>query len=222
MYIVIIGGGSIGYHLSKELLNEGHEVLVLDKDSTKCERFEDELGSMCMRGDGCEVATLAEAGVSRADVFIAVTNGDEDNLISCQIAKHKFHVPKTIARVSNPKNEEIFRKLGVDRTIAVTNLIMKHIEEEIPVHPVEHLLTMMPEGTEIVEIIIEDGAKAIGKAIKDLTIPKETILALLVRNGSKPSIPAPETVLQKNDRLIALTTVDSEIALRKELVPDES
>ena len=222
MYIVIVGGGSIGYHLSKELLKAGHEVLVLEKDPSKCERFEDELGSMCMRGDGCEVSTLAEAGVSRADVFIAVTNGDEDNLIACQVAKHKFHVPKTIARVSNPKNEEIFKKLGVDRTIAVTNLIMKHIEEEIPVHPLAHLLTMMPEGSEIVEIIIEEGSKAVGKQIKDLKIPKDSILALLIRNGQKPSIPNINTVLEKNDRLIVLTSLENELNLENELIPEES
>ena len=82
MYIVIIGGGSVGYHLCKALLREGHEVLVLDKDPSKCERFEDELGSVCIRGDGCEVTTQSNAGVARADVFIATTNEDEDNLSS--------------------------------------------------------------------------------------------------------------------------------------------
>ena len=220
MYLIIVGGGSVGYHLAKQLLREGHEVLVIDKDPAKCERFEDELGSVCMRGDGCEVSTLSEAGVSRADVFIAATDGDEDNLISCQVAKHKFHVPKTIARVSNPKNEEIFRKLGVDRTIAVTNLIMKHIEEEIPVHPLAHLLTMLSEGTEIVEITIGENSKAIGRAVKDLKLPQDSILALLIRSGQKPMIPTPGTVFEKNDRLIALTTIDSEISLEQELISD--
>ena len=220
MYLIIVGGGSVGYHLAKQLLREGHEVLVIDKDPAKCERFEDELGSVCMRGDGCEVSTLSEAGVSRADVFIAATDGDEDNLISCQVAKHKFHVPKTIARVSNPRNEEIFRKLGVDRTIAVTNLIMKHIEEEIPVHPLAHLLTMLSEGTEIVEITIGENSKAIGRAVKDLNLPQDSILALLIRSGQKPMIPTPGTVFEKNDRLIALTTIDSEISLEQELISD--
>lgn len=215
MYIIIIGGGSVGYHLCKELLKEGHEVLVLDKNPTKCERFEDELGSVCMRGDGCEVSTLSEAGTSRADVFIAVTNEDEDNLISCQVAKHKFNVPRTIARVSNPKNEEIFKKLGIDCTIAVTNLIMKHIEEEIPAHPLAHLLTMLAEGTEIVEIIVAEHSKAIGKSLKDLAMPKDTILALLIRNGQKPQIPTQDVIVKANDRVIALTPMDSEEELKR-------
>ena len=202
MYIVIVGGGGIGYHLSKELLKQGHEVLVIEKDPAKCERFEDDLGSVCMTGDGCEVAVLAEAGVSRADVFIAVTNEDEDNLVACQVAKHKFNVPRTIARASNPKNEEIFEKLGIDRTIAVTNLIMKHIEEEIPSHPLAHLLTLMEEGTEIVEIIINEDSEAIGKSQKNLKIPKDAVLALVIREGEKPQIPTADTIFKEGDRII--------------------
>ena len=218
MYIVIIGGGSVGYYLCQALLKEGHEVLVMDKDLAKCERFGDELGSVCIRGDGCEVRTLADAGVGRADVFIATTNEDEDNLVACQVAKHKFKVPRTIARVSNPKNEEIFKKLGIDCTIGVTNLILKHIEEEIPTHPLIHLLTMSEEGAEIVEVKIGKNAKAIGKPIKDLKLPKDSILALLIRNGQKPKVITAETVLKTDDRIIALASLDNEDELRKAMI----
>jgi trk system potassium uptake protein TrkA len=218
MYIIIIGGGSVGYYLCQALLKEGHEVLVMDKDTTKCERFGDELGSVCVRGDGCEVSTLADAGVGRADVFIATTNEDEDNLVSCQMAKHKFKVARTIARVNNPKNEEIFKKLGVDCTIGVTNLILKHIEEELPAHPLTHLLMMAEEGAEIVEIKIEKNSKVANKAIKDVKLPKDSILALLIRNGQKPQVPAADTVLKVDDRIIALTSLENENGLRKALI----
>ncbi|MGD0352586.1 MAG: TrkA family potassium uptake protein [Dehalococcoidia bacterium] len=217
MYIIIIGGGSVGYHLCKALLKEGHEVLVMDKDAAKCENFEDELGSVCVRGDGCEVVTLAEAGASRAEVFIAATDGDEDNLVACQIAKYKFGVPRTIARVNDPKNEEIFRKLGVDCPISVTNLILEHIEEKIPTHPLIHLLTMGEEKMEIVEVKILDGSKSVGKSVKQLSLPLDSILALLIRNGQKPQVPTADTVLAVNDRIIALTTTDSEETLKKKL-----
>jgi trk system potassium uptake protein TrkA len=218
MYVIIAGGGSVGYYLCQALLKEGHEVLVLDKDVTQCERFSEELGSVCVRGDGCEVSTLTNAGAGRADVFIAATNEDEDNLVACQIAKYKFKVPRTIARVSNPKNEEVFKKLGVDVTIGVTNLIMQHIEEELPSHPLIHLVTMPEEGTEIVEIRIAEDSKAIGKAIKDLKLPMDCVLALLIRSGQKPKIPSPDTILQAEDRFIALTSLDSEEELRKAMV----
>ena len=216
MYIIIIGGGSIGYYLCNALLSDEHELLVLDKNAAKCERFEDELGSVCVRGDGCEAATLAEAGASRADVFIATTDEDEDNLVACQVAKHKFGAPRTIARVNNPKNEKIFKKLGVDCTIVVTNLILEHIEEEIPAHPLVHLLTV-EEGTEIVEVKIREGSAAVGKSAKELSLPPDSILGLVIRNGEKPQVPTADTVFQANDRIIALTPIDSEDALRKEL-----
>ncbi len=217
MYMIIVGGGSVGYHLCKALLKEGHEILVLDKDATKCENFVDELGSVCVRGDGCEVATLAEAGVSRAEVFIAATDEDEDNLVACQIAKHKFGVPRTIARVNDPKNEDIFRKLGVDCPISVTNLILEHIEEKIPTHPLIHLLTMGEEKIQIVEVKILEGSKSVGKSVKDLSLPSDSILALLIRNGQKPHVPTVDTILEVNDRIIALTTTDSEETLQEEL-----
>ncbi len=220
MYIIIVGGGSVGYHLCKALLKEGHEVLVLDKDAAKCENFEDELGSVCVRGDGCEVATLAEAGVSRAEVFIAATDEDEDNLVACQVAKHKFGVPRTIARVNNPENERIFKKLGVDCPISVTNLILEHIEEKIPTHPLIHLLAMGEEKIEIVEVKILEGSKSVGKSVKELSLPSDSILALLIRNEQKPQVPTVDTVLEVNDRIIALTTTDSEAALQEELASD--
>lgn len=217
MYIVIIGGGSVGYYLCKELLSEGHEVLVLEKKVANCERFEDELGSVCLKGDGCETSTLVEAGVARADIFIASTDEDEDNLVSCQIAKHKFEVPRTIARVNNPKNEKIFRELGIDCTIGVTNLILKHIEEEIPAHRLIRLLDVGEGKMEVVEVRIPEGVTAAGKSIGELSLPSDSILALVIRNGQKPRVPDEGTLLQANDRIIALTTVDNEEALRKEL-----
>lgn len=217
MYIIIIGGGTIGYYLCEALLSEGHEVLVLDKDAAKCERFGDDMGSVCMRGDGCEAATLAQAGAARADVLIATTAEDEDNLVACQVAKYEFGVARTIARVNNPKNEKIFKKLGVDRTISVTNLILDHIEGELPTHPLVHLLTMMEEGTEIVEVRVRETSKSVGKAVKELPLPSDSILVLLVRNGQKPQIINENTVLKANDRIIALTPTAGEELLKKEL-----
>lgn len=217
MYIIIIGGGTVGYYLCEALLNEGHEVLVLDKDAAKCERFGDDMGSVCMRGDGCETATLAQAGAARADVLIATSNEDEDNLVACQVAKYEFGVARTIARVNNPQNEKIFKKLGVDRTISVTNLILDHIEGELPTHPLVHLLTMMEEGMEIVEVRVRKESGAVGKAVKELSLPSDSVLVLLIRNGYKPQAVTENTVLEANDRIIALTPTAGEDILRKEL-----
>lgn len=218
MYIVIIGGGKIGYYLSKALLNQGHEVLIIEKDVHRCEHLEDELGSCCMRGDGCETAVLTEAGLNRAEVLIATSSQDEDNLVSCQVAKHRFKVPKTIALVNNPINEKIFRQLGVDATISVTNTILEHVEQEIPAHPLIHLLTMSGQMEEVVELALTRESPAVGKSIGYLRLPPDTTIALLMREGERPRIPDTDTVLKENDRVIALTTLDSEKILEKTLL----
>lgn len=218
LYIVIIGGGNIGYYLSKALLSEGHEVLIIEKDTRKCERLEDELGSCCMRGDGCETAVLSEAGLNRADVLISTTAQDEDNLVSCQVARYRFKVPRTIALVNNPINEKIFKQLGVDATISVTNAILEHVEQEIPAHPLIHLLTMSGHMEEVVELIIPKESPALGKSMGQLRLPADTTIALLLRDGEKPRIPDIETTFKENDRIIALTTIDSEKILEKALL----
>ena len=217
MYIIIIGGGRLGYYLVKALLDEDHEVLILEKDATVCETIVTEMGSICIRGDGCEVSTLAEVGTGRADMFIAVTGDDEDNLVACQIAKYKFHVPRTIARVRNPKNDIIFKKLGIDATVSGTNIILEHIKGEVPTHPLTHLLTIRDKGLEIVEIRIPADSAITGKTVRDLSLPPESILSLIIRKNCRPIVPKGNTMLQAEDQIIAVTTPDSEENLRATL-----
>ena len=217
MYIIIIGGGRIGYYLTKALLDEGHEVLIVEKNATVCEVITEEMGSICFRGDSCEAATLAEIGTGRADMLIAVTGDDPDNLVACQVAKHKFNVPRTIARIRNPKNETIFKKLGIDITVSSTNIIMEHIEEEVPTHPLIHLLSVRDKGLEVVEIKISTDSITVGKTVKELPLPEGTTLFLLLRKQHKPIIPKENTILQAEDRIIAVTAPEMEEALRTAL-----
>src|SRR5262245_1133608 len=128
MYAIIIGGGKVGFYLAKHMLEDGHEVLVIERDAAKCAGIAEELGDIVLKGDGCEAVTLASAGMGRADLCVAVTGDDEDNLVACQVAKTKFEVPRTIARINNPKNELIFRQLGIDTTVSATSVILAQIE----------------------------------------------------------------------------------------------
>jgi len=217
MYIIIIGGGKVGYYLAKALLNEGHEILVVEKDADRSEFICNELGSVCTRGDGCEVTTLAEVGTGRADMFIAVTGDAEDNLVACQVAKHKFNVPRTIARTSNPKNETIFKKLGIDVTISSTNIILEYIEEKVPTHPLTHLLSIKDKGLEIVEVKIPPQSPTVGKRIKELPLPKGSVLSLIIRRQQKPIVPTGNTILRAEDQIIAVTTPEAEETLRTTL-----
>jgi trk system potassium uptake protein len=214
MYIIVVGGGRLGYYLLKALLKEGNEVLALEKDSRICKTITDELGSVCFRGDGCEAATLAEVGTGRADMFIAVTGDDEDNLVACQVAKHKHNVPRTIARLRNPKNAALFKKLGVDVTVSATDIIMEAIEREVPSHPVTQLLSMEEKGLVLVDVKIPTGSPIVGKAAKDLSLPKDSKLALVIPAEGSAQLVTPNTVLQAGDQIIAVTPPDSTEALK--------
>jgi len=217
MYIIVIGGGRIGYYLTKALLDEGHEVLLVEKNAALCEKINDELGSVCFRGDGCEAATLAEIGTARADMLIAVTGDDEDNLVACQVAKYKFNVPRTIARSRNPGNKSLFKKLGVDVVVSSTDIILEHIEEEVPTHPLTHLFTFEDRGLEIVEVKIPPESKTVGKSVKELSLPEESKLVLVIPRERKPHLATASTILQAGDRVIALTPPESEEQLRTAL-----
>ncbi|MFH1031655.1 MAG: NAD-binding protein [Chloroflexota bacterium] len=214
MYIILVGGGSVGHYLAKALLEQEHEVLVVERNAATCEAVNDELGSVCIRGDGCETATLTEAGTSRADMFIAVTGDDEDNLVACQIAKHRFNVPRTIARIRNPRNEVLFKKLGINATVSSTNVILEHIAEEVPTHPLTHLLTIRDKGLEVVEVRIPPESATVGKAVKELSLPPGSVLSLIIRDKEKPFIPTSDIVIQAGDQIIAVTSPESEDTLR--------
>jgi len=219
MYIVVIGGGKVGYYLTKALLAERHEVLLIERDYRRAKLIADDLGQgVVLRGDGAETATLERAGASRADVVCAVTGEDEDNLVVCQVAKLRFTVNRTIARINNPKNEDIFLKLGIDVTVSSTELILSLIEQEIPTTPFVNLLTLRNIGMEIVDLYMTDDCPWVGKQIGQLALPAETILSLLVRETVR-SFPSPETVLRRGDRLIGLTSLESEPILHRMLQP---
>ncbi len=216
MYIIVVGGGKVGYYLSKTLLSEGHEVLILEKDAKKCEAITEELGSVVVRGDGCEARTLADAGTERADMLIAVTNEDEDNLVACQVAKNKFKVPRTIARINNPKNEALFKKLGIDVTVSSTNLILEHIEEEVPTHPLVHLLTLKGGSLEIVEVKIPQNSSVAGKRMKEIDLPPDSVICLMIGKWGA-QVPSGDTILEAEAKVIAVTRPEAEEALRAAL-----
>jgi trk system potassium uptake protein TrkA len=213
MYIVVVGGGKVGYYLSVALLSEGHELLILEKDPDKCGAICEDLGSVVMRGDGCEARTLEDVGTERADLLIAVTDEDEDNLVACQVAKHKFNVPRTIARINNPKNEALFKKLGVDVTISSTNLILEHIEEELPINPLVHLLTLKEGNLELVEVKVPEDSPAVGKKLSDIDLPTNSMVIMIVGKGSA-RVPTDETVIKPDAQIIAMTQPEVEQALR--------
>ncbi len=214
MYFVIVGGGRVGYYLAKELLDQGHEVVIIEKNAAIVAAILEDLGSIAYRGDGCETYVLGEVGTPRADMLIAVTGDDEDNLVACQVAKHLFQVPRTIARIRDPRNETIFKKLGIDVTINNTNIILENIEEQVPTHKLTHLLELRDQGLEIVEVKIPANAASVGTPVKELQLPPGTVLSLVIRKSRKPIVPSGSTIIQAEDQVVAVTSRESEETLR--------
>ncbi len=131
MYVIVIGGGNVGYYFSRHLLERGDEVTVVEKNPARAEWLESQLGSVVMSGDGDEMAFLKTTGIERADAVVAVTGDDEDNLVALQLAKRAFNVPLTIARVNNPANVAIFKALGVDQAVSATEVLLGALEPTV-------------------------------------------------------------------------------------------
>ncbi len=220
MYIVIVGGGKVGYYLAKQLLQDGNEVLVIEKDQRKADRIAVEMGEITLRGDGTEVWVMQEAGLQRADMVVAVTGDDEDNLMICQMAKTRFNVKRTIARINNPKNEHIFRMLGIDDTVSTTDLILAQIEREIPAHSLIHLLTLREAGASFLESTVPADSPAVGKSLQELNLPDDCVIALIIRND-KGIVPHGKTVMQAGDEVVAVTTTENEDVLDRVLKPNK-
>src|SRR5881227_3499667 len=204
MFVLVIGGGKVGYYLTKELIASGHEVVLMEKHAPRANQIADEIGSIVISHDGCEGKHLAEAGANRASIVAAVTGDDEDNLVVCQMAKHHFDVPRTIARVNNPKNEQLFRHLGVDEIISPTRMVLSSIEQDIPVHELLHIAQLKGGALDLVEAQITDDSPVVGRRPSDITLPEGCSLFLLLRGSSVQQI-RPDTVFQAGDKVLAVS-----------------
>lgn len=219
MYLIVVGGGKVGYYLTKTLLSEDHEVLLIEREVGKVENFSERLGNVVLQGDGAEAAVLARAGAARADVVIAVTGEDEDNLVICQMAKQKFNVGRTIARVNNPKNEHLFRLLGIDVTVSQTNYILNLIGQAIPERSFIHLMNLRYAGLAIVEASITERSPVARHAISEIDLPVSCAIAAIAR-GNNIIVPEPDTMIEVGDEIIAVTHLAQEEELRSLLVLD--
>ena len=217
MYVVVIGGGNVGYYLTKELLAAGHEVVVIEEDPARARQIADELGSIVIANDGCEGRYQAEAGMGRADVVAAVTGDDAVNLAASQVAKMRFNVPRSIARVNDPKNEKLFRQLSIDETVSPTRSILGVIEHEIPIHDLLHLAELEGGEVQIVEAQLDADSPCIGRELRDLALPEGSTIAVLIRD-ERPQSPRSDTNLRPGDKLLAVTNTGGEAELRSLLI----
>jgi trk system potassium uptake protein TrkA len=209
MFVVIVGGGKTGSHLAELLQAEGHEIALVEKRPAVLERLEQELiGVHIVSGDACDPQVLQNVGVSRADVVAVMTGDDEDNLVASLLAKFEFNARRVIARVNNSKNEPLFTPdMGVDVAVSQAHIMAKLIQEQIGVGELMTLFKLQQGDLALVQETLQADSRAVGKAVKDLGFPKESVLVAFVR-GPQVLIPYGDTVLQAGDEVLALTNVN--------------
>ena len=214
MYIVIVGGGKVGYHLAKFLLSEEHEVLLIEKEKGRAASLSVDLGGAVLEGNGSRVHVLQESGTNRANVLIAVTGNDEDNLVICQIAKAVFKCPRTIARVNDPNNEGLFTALGVSATVNATRLIDALIEEQVQADSMVVPLVTLGGTAEIVEMPLSASSAWVGKQMGDIRLPDGATFVAIVR-GEEVIVAKPAVAFAGGDKVVALVKKGVDQTLRE-------
>src|SRR5881398_1675938 len=218
MYALVAGGGKAGANVTRSLMRMGHEVTLIEQRSDRFAQLEEEFEHQVQQGDATELYVLERAGIGRPpDLVVALTGDDEDNLIISQIAKERYGVPKTIARVNDPRNQAHFDLLGISPTICATTSIMALIEHEVPEHQLVHLLELRKENLEIVEVQIVDDSPSAGKKVERLSLPEGSRLISIMRNG-RSEIAVGSTELHPGDQVLAILQPGKEDELRRVLL----
>ncbi|MCX7746950.1 MAG: NAD-binding protein [Clostridia bacterium] len=213
MYIVIVGGGKIGYYLVKTLLPYKHKITIIEPQEELCRKLANELNILVINGDGTNIDCLSEVEVEKADAFIAVTGKDEENLIACQLAKRNFGVKRTIARVNNPKNIKVFERLGVDTPVSSTSIIADLIEKEVDYSGMKTLMKMKNGKIVMSEVKVSNSSLACNKSLKDINLPKDCILISVIRD-EEVIIPNGYTVLHSGDLIISVSSEEDQQELK--------
>ena len=203
LYVMIAGAGKVGWNLARELIEKGHEVTVVEQDRRRYLTVEQELEHAVQYGDATELWVLERAGIQRADLVVAVTGDDEDNLLICQVAKEKYLVERIIARVNNPRNLEHFKLLGIQPAVSATDLILRLIEHEVPRYGLVHLLDLPEERLEIIELVVAEGAPAAGRKVSEVALPEGALVISVLRNGSG-FVPKADTVVEAGDEVLVV------------------
>jgi len=219
MYAIIVGAGKVGRNLARELINKEHEVTLIESDRSRYLTLEEEFEHAVHYGDATELWVLERAGIQRADLVVAVTGDDEDNILVCQVAKEKYLCDRIIARVNNPRNHDHFRLLGIQPAVSATDLILRLIEHEVPRYGLVHLLALEEERLEIIELEVSPGAPTVGEKIADIALPDGSLIISVLRDGSG-FVPKPDTVIEAGDEVLLVLDPGLEEAITAYFEPN--
>ena len=221
MFVLIIGGGKVGLNTARQLTQLGHEIALVEQRKTRYDLISDWLGEESLVfGDGTEIWVLEKAGIGRADMVVAVTGDDEDNIIISQVANLKFGVPKVVARVNNPFNQPTFDLLGVENTVCATTALLNLIMHELPTHKFVHLLSLRREKMELVELEVGESSPFADTYVQDIDLPEGVLLAAIVRAGNA-LVARGSTEILPGDYVLCLLPPGKERELIKVFLPEE-
>jgi trk system potassium uptake protein len=219
VYAIIVGGGKVGRNLARELINKDNEVTLIESSRQRYLALEEEFEHTVHYGDATELWVLERAGIQRADLVIAVTGDDEDNMLVCQVAKEKYLCERIIARVNNPRNYEHFKLLGIQPAVSATDLILRLIEHEVPRYGLVHLLALEEERLEIIELEVNAEAPTVGEQIADIALPEGSLIISVLRGGAG-FVPKPDTVIEAGDSVLLVLNPGLEEAITAYFAPD--
>jgi trk system potassium uptake protein TrkA len=218
VYVIIAGGGKVGWNLARELIAKGNEVTLIENRRMRYLTIEQELEHAIQYGDATELWVLERAGIQRADLTIAVTGDDEDNLLICQMAKEKYLCERIIARVNNPRNRSWFELLGIQPAVSATDLILRLIEHEVPSYGLVHLLDLRDEQLEIIEVEVGPTSLAAGRAVQEMALPEGALIISLLRGG-KGFVPKGDTIIEPGDEVLLVLDPGLEEAITAQFTP---
>ena len=219
MYVLVAGAGKVGWNLARELIAKGHEVTLVEGNRRRYLIVEQELEHAVQYGDATELWILERAGIQRADMVIAVTGDDEDNMLICQVAKEKYLVDRIIARVNNPRNLQHFKLLDILPAVSATDLILRLIEHEVPKYGLVHLLDLEEEQLEIIEMEVTDDAPAAGRKVIDIDLPDGSLIISVLREGGG-IVPKGDTVIEAGDEVLLVLDPGVEADLTAQFSPN--
>jgi trk system potassium uptake protein TrkA len=221
VYAIVVGAGKVGRNLARELIVKGHEVTLIESSRPRYLQMEEEFEHAAQYGDATELWVLERAGIQRADLVIAVTGDDEDNMLVCQVAKEKYLCERIIARVNNPRNHDHFRLLGIQPAVSATDLILRLIEHEVPRYGLVHLLALEEERLEIIELEVSSQAPVVGRRVADIELPEGSLIISVLRGGSG-FVPKPDTVIEDGDEVLLVLDPGLEQSITGYFAPDGS
>ncbi len=220
MKVILVGGNDLTFYMIKDLISKGYEVTVINPDQKICERFEEGTKGLIICGDGSNPDVLEEGGAYKADILVALTSSDPDNLFVCQLAQKRFQVPKVLALLNNPANRETFRKLGITSLFNVTQILSILIQQNLAAEDITNLMSIENGGVSIYQIVVETSAAAVGKKVKDLQLPKNAVLGAILRS-EEVIIPKGDTELAEGDKILVISLPDVQAEVYQVLVGRE-